>query len=190
MELEREVIDRFRHGDELAFGVIFDAYYGALVRYAHTILRNMDEAEDVVQGVFIRVWEGRDRLDEAVMLRSMLYKAVHNGCLNKIKHLKVRAVHANMVKKAGEPSELSTEIEGSELQLKINEVIERLPVQCGKIFKMSRFEELKYQEIADKLGLSVKTVENQMGKALKIMREELRDYLPLLLIFLSRYYGE
>lgn len=190
MELDREVIDRFRHGDELAFGVIFDAYYGALVRYAHTILRDMDEAEDVVQGVFIRVWQGRERLDETVLLRSMLYKAVHNGCLNKIKHLKVRAVHAKSVQQAGEQFEHESGMLDDELQQKIDEVIERLPTQCGRIFKMSRFDDLKYQEIADRLGLSVKTVENQMGKALKILREELKDYLPLLLIFLSRYYGE
>lgn len=189
MELDREVIDRFRHGDELAFGIIFDAYYGALVRYAHTILRDMDEAEDVVQSVFIRIWQGRERLDEVVMLRSVLYKAVQNGCFNKLKHLKVRAVHAKSVQHYGEQYDYNEGVLNSELQRRIEEVIEGLPAQCGKIFKMSRFEEMKYQEIADALGLSVKTVENQMGKALKILRVELKDYLPLVLIFLSRYYG-
>lgn len=190
MELNREVIDRFRRGDELAFGAIFEAYYEALVRYAHTILRDMDEAEDVVQGVFIRTWQGRERLDESVLLRSLLYKSVQNGCLNHLKHLKVRAIHAKAVERDGELTTHEDGLVTSELQMRIDEALSHLPEQCGRIFKMSRFEDLKYQEIADRLGLSVKTVENQMGKALKILRVELRDYLPLVLIFLSRYYGE
>ena len=74
------------------------------------------------------------------------------------------------------------DIQEKELQEKINMASDRLPEQCAKIFRMSRFENLKYQEIADGLGLSVKTVENQMGKALKLMRESLKDYITLLLI--------
>ena len=187
--MERDVIDRFRSGDELAFGEIFETYYSALVRYAVTLVRDMDEAEDVVQGVFVRVWQGRERLEEGVMLRSWLYKSVQNSCFNHLKHLKVRGVHAVFVKREGEGVDQHDALEGNELQGRIDAALLVLPEQCGKIFRMSRFEDLKYQEIADKLGLSIKTVENQMGKALRILREELKDYLPLLLIFLSRYYG-
>ena len=85
---------------------------------------------------------------------------------------------------AGETEQASKKLELRELEDRISEAIKELPQQCRTIFQMSRFEELKYKEIADQLGLSIKTVENQMGKALKIMRTKLADFLPLILLWL------
>ena len=164
--------------------MVFRDYYTPLVQYGNTILKDMDETEDVVQQVFVSIWEKRSQLDIHTSLRAMLYKSVYNACLNRIKHRKVRAEHAAEYKATQSEGEANDLLQAKELEIKIRNAIELLPEQCGKIFKMSRFEQLKYQEIADQLGLSVKTVENQMGKALKVIRCELSDYLPLFILFL------
>ena len=166
--------------------MVFRDYYKPLVRYGTTFLKDSDEAEDVVQQVFVSLWEKRSQQDIHTSVRALLYKAVHNACLNRIKHQKVRRVYAEDWKATQEQSAVTDTVQAKELDEKIHAAIGSMPEQCAKIFKMSRFEQLRYQEIADQLGLSIKTIENQMGKALRIIREELKDYLPLLLLFLIR----
>jgi RNA polymerase sigma-70 factor (ECF subfamily) len=161
---------------------MFKAYYGALVGYGKTIIKDADEAEDIVQQVFISVWEKRSALEIHTSFRAMLYKAVYNSCLNRIKHDGIKRSYVREIKLTSSSSFSREDIQYKELQKKINDAIDQLPEQCAKIFKMSRFEYLKYQEIADKLGLSIKTVENQMGKALKLLRENMKEYLMLLIM--------
>ncbi len=165
------------------FEMVFRDYYKPLVRYGNTFLKDSDETEDVVQEVFVSLWEKRTELDIHTSIRAVLYKSVQNACLNKIKHFKVRSAYAEDWKATQQVEETSDSVQVNELNDRIQLAIDNMPEQCGRIFKMSRFEQLRYQEIADELGLSVKTVENQMGKALKIVREELKDYLPLLILF-------
>lgn len=191
MEQNKEVIHQFRSGNEDAFEQIFHAYYKALVHYAKTILKDMDDSEDIVQQVFVSVWENRLKIEIHTSLRALLYKSVHNACLNKIKQQQVRSVYAKeVIQLHNEQGITQDTIQQKELQHKIEAAMDMMPEQCAKIFKMSRFEQMKYQEIADALNLSVKTIENQMGKALKIMREQLKEYLPLLIMILSQYYSE
>jgi len=166
--------------------MVFRDYYKPLVRYGNTFLKDSDDAEDIVQQVFVSLWEKRDQLDIQTSIRAVLYKSVQNACLNKIKHLKVRTIYADEVKATAVYEDSSDSVQAAELNERIQQAMESMPEQCGRIFKMSRFEQLRYQEIADQLGLSVKTIENQMGKALKIVREELKDYLPLLILFFSQ----
>lgn len=178
-QLKTQVVN----GDLNAFEMVFRDYYKPLVRYGNTFLRDTDETEDVVQQVFVSIWEKRAQIDIHTSIRAVLYKAVQNACLNKIKHRKVRNAYAEEWKMTQQKESVSVPVYVDELQQRIQLAIEQMPEQCRKIFKMSRFEQLRYQEIADQLGLSVKTIENQMGKALKIVREELKDYLPLLILF-------
>ena len=180
---QQQLIAKFVAGDLRTFEMVFRDYYEPLVRYGNTFLKDSDESEDIVQQVFVSVWEKREELEVHTSIRALLYKAVHNACLNRIKHHKVRAVHAVEVKATHSDIDASNQLEAAELDGKIHQAIDRLPEQCAKIFKMSRFEQLKYQEIADQLGLSIKTIENQMGKALKMIRESLKDYLFLLVLF-------
>jgi RNA polymerase sigma-70 factor, ECF subfamily len=170
-------------GDLKTFEMVFRDYYKPLVRYGSTFLKDSDEAEDVVQQVFVSLWEKQTQLDIHTSIRAVLYKAVQNACLNKIKYLKVRTSYAEELKATAIQEDASDPVQANELNERIHLAVENMPEQCGRIFKMSRYEQLRYQEIADQLGLSVKTVENQMGKALKIVREELKDYLPLLILF-------
>ena len=130
------------------------------------------------------IWEKRADLEITLSLKSYLYRAVHNHCLNRFKHATVREAHREYTENFIPQSyESVTEvIHANELEERIEKAVSTLPEQCQKAFRMSRFEELKYQEIADQLGISIKTVENQIGKALKILRSELADYLPSLLI--------
>ncbi|MGV3596214.1 MAG: RNA polymerase sigma-70 factor [Bacteroidota bacterium] len=173
----------FELKDIKAFEMLFNQYYKPLVNYSFTFLKDPGEAEDVVQQVYINVWQKRDELDIHTSLRAFLYKSVHNACLNRIKQMAVRESYAADSMRTATVEHTADVVVAKELKQKIDDAIDQLPEQCGKIFKMSRYGNLKYQQIADTLGISVKTVENQMGKALKILRTELKEYMPLLILF-------
>lgn len=182
-----ESFSAVRSGDKNAFEMMFKSYYQPLCRYANTFVNDPEEAEEIVQGSFINIWEKRQAIDINTSVKAYLYRAIRNACLNALKHQKVKHLYAQNEIHTGEryfeASDESTLRD--ELETKIRKAIQVLPEQCRIIFQLSRFEELKYQEIADQLNLSVKTVENQMGKALKIMREQLRDYLPLIALLMN-----
>jgi RNA polymerase sigma-70 factor, ECF subfamily len=186
---EKEVLQTIQSGNESAFEMIFKAYYQPLCRYAYSFLEDKEEAEEVVQSAFITVWEKRKSLDIQTSLKSYLYRMVRNSCLNVIKHEKVKQQHVAHELAVTEVSyeSVSQKVYATELEIKISEAMKALPEQCRLVFQLSRFEELKYQEIADQLKISVKTVENHMGKALKIMREQLKEYLPLFLLFMKDF---
>jgi len=185
--LEQQVFTALKEGHESAFEMLFKTYYQSLCKYAYSFLNDKDEAEEVVQAAFINVWDKRQAIEIQTSIKSYLYRMVRNSCLNVIKHQKVKKQHAAYEMAGGEPSHegVSQSVISSELEQKIYEAMKALPEQCRLVFQLSRFEELKYAEIADQMDISVKTVENQMGKALKIMRIQLKDYLPLFLIFMK-----
>jgi RNA polymerase sigma-70 factor (family 1) len=183
---ELELVTGLRNSDEMVFETIFRNYYERLCNYANSILNDMDEAEETVQNTFLIIWEKREVVDIHSSVKSYLYQSVHNHCLNRIKHYKVRRQHSEYYRSQDEAKVFSPsqELIGAELEEKINKAIEELPRQCRTIFKLSRFENLTYAEIADQLKLSVKTVDNHMVRALRILREKLKEYIPLLLCFL------
>jgi RNA polymerase sigma-70 factor, ECF subfamily len=186
---DQQYLSALKTGDITAFEMLFRNYYQPLCNYAYTFVQDRDEAEEIVQSTFMSVWEKRDALEIRTAVRPYLYAMVRNACLNVIKHEKVKQVHV-----AGELAVAERSIESvtrtvmaAELEDKIQEALLKLPEQCRLVFKLSRFEELKYAEIATQLNISVKTVENQMGKALKIMRDQLSDYLPILIILMNGF---
>jgi RNA polymerase sigma-70 factor (ECF subfamily) len=185
--LEQHVLTALQEGNETAFEMLFRTYYSSLCRYACSFLHDKAEAEEVVQSAFITVWDKRSSLTIQISMKSYLYRMVRNGCLNVVKHEHVKKQHANHALLGGEPvhDSVAQSVVASELEEKIVVAMKALPEQCRIVFQLSRFEELKYAEIADQLQISVKTVENQMGKALKIMRVQLKEYLPLFLIFMK-----
>lgn len=180
---ETNLITQIREGNQKAFEMVFNDFYTPLVNYSNTIVKNQNDAEDIVQQLFITVWQKRSDLEKVDSLRNYLYRSVYNASLNRVKQQAVRTNYAKEQMRVVS-DKYETNIVHKELQQKINEAIEKLPEQCAKVFKLSRFNEMKYQEIADELNISVKTVENHMGKALKLMRELLKDYLPVILILL------
>jgi RNA polymerase sigma-70 factor (ECF subfamily) len=184
----RELAEALHQGDRDVFGQVFNTYYERLCNYANTFLNNMDEAEEMVQGTFLTLWEKRDVIEIHTSVKSYLYQAVHNQSLNRIKHEKVRQTHAGrvLVTHAVSTGPGDEKLIADELEMKINEAVQSLPDQCRRVFQLSRFENLTYNEIAEQLEISVKTIENHMGKALRTMRQQLKEYLPILLWLLLK----
>jgi RNA polymerase sigma-70 factor (ECF subfamily) len=177
MNSDSEIIRRIRQGDKQEFEKLFRSSYVSLVRYAKTILKDHDTAEEIVQDLFFRLWQDRSNITIESSLNGYLFRSVHNKSLHFIEHQKVINRHAGEIAaSADETAEPVTDaIYYSELQSKVARVLERLPERCSVIFRMSRFEGLKYNEIAEKLSVSLKTVEANMGKALKEFRKALAE---------------
>lgn len=172
-----EIIRRIRQGDIRQFESLFRSSYASLVKYAGTLVKDRDTAEEIVQDLFFRIWQDREKLTIKSSLNGYLFRSVHNRCLHHIDHLKVVSRHAEEISvTASDDSPDPVEImQYNELQEKIATVLEKLPERCGKIFCMNRFEGLRYSEIAEKLQVSVKTVEAEMSKALKEFRIALNE---------------
>jgi len=164
------------------FERLFRDFFPPLMAFARKILGDEDDAREVVHQVFINLWEKRSEIDLSTSLKSYLFTSVHNRSLNAIRDRK--KFSSEEVPDVAGDWDVSAQIEGMELEGKIREAIDTLPEKCREIFEMNRFEGLKYAEIAGKLNISIKTVENQMSKALKILREQLGKYLTLLLYLL------
>jgi len=157
--------------EEHEFELIFRKYYVRLCGFANKFIANTTEAEEIVQEVFLNIWAKKDRLKLDDEIKPYLFKSVQNLCFNFIEHQKVVDNYYSV-------------IEVVYKNKKVDEAIGSLPEECRKIFKMSREDGLKYAEIADKLNLSVKTVETQMSRALSKLKIELKDYLSILIISL------
>lgn len=167
-------IEEFEH--------FFQEYYIPVLHYCGTILKDMDDAKDIVQQAFVSLWQKREETNFHTSSRAYLYKTTYNASLDFLKHKKIKLKHAQETLNTNSVAEFSDPAAERELETKIHHAIGELPEQCKKIFVMSRFENLKYREIADRLNIAEKTVENQMGKALKLLRELLKNYLSLLVI--------
>jgi RNA polymerase sigma-70 factor (ECF subfamily) len=164
--------------DDQAFEELFRTYFPSLMAFSRRILANEDDAREVVHQVFINLWERRSEIDLSTSLKSYLFTSVNNRSLNVIRDRK-KFSSAEVPERAGE-WDVSAQIESIELEEKIRETINSLPERCQEIFKLNRMDGLKYAEIAGRLNISVKTVENQIAKALKILREQLANYLTIL----------
>ena len=176
-------------GDITAFEMIFRTYYQPLCNYAYTFLQDREEAEEIVQSTFTSIWEKHSTLSIRTSAKAYLYAMVRNACLNVIKHEKIKQKHVveEVALSPRSHDSVTSTVTSTELEARIQQALEELPEQCRLVFKMSRFEELKYNEIAEQLNISVKTVENHIGKALKIMRDQLKDYLPILISIMNAF---
>lgn len=177
MNRESEIIKRIRQGDKGQFESLFRSSYTSLVHYARRLIKDNDTAEEIVQDLFVRLWQDKEKIRIKSSLNGYLFRSVHNRCLHHIEHNKVIEKHAKEMSleeddDSASPSDL---IQYKELHLKITRILDRLPERCGRIFCMNRFEGLKYAEIAEKLSVSVKTVEANMGRALREFRKALAE---------------
>lgn len=163
------------------FEALFREHYSRLCGYALRFVRDSIEAEEIVQDLFYKLWERRDDISINSSVKSYLFSAVHNRCLKYIEHQAVENKYRNYY--LNHESEI--DLDGnesaalSELQQAIERTLNALPERCRKIFRLNRFEGLKYNEIARELSISVKTVEANMGKALKLLRKSLKDYVEM-----------
>lgn len=177
-------IELIKSGNKVAFDQLFLEYYSFLCNYAYKFLSEKEASEEVVQDIFFNLWNKREQLEITTSIKSYLFQSVKNKCLTLIKHLEVREEYKQHNKEIISYYEKQDQSTDSELAEMIDSAINKLPEERQKVFRLSRYEGLKYQEIADHLNISVKTVEAQMSKALRFLREELKDYLPSLLLVL------
>ncbi|MCW3124298.1 MAG: polymerase sigma-70 factor [Flavipsychrobacter sp.] len=164
------------------FEEVFRSHFSSLHSYACSIIKDEEVAEEVVQNVFCKLWEKQEQLLNSEGVLPYLYRAVHNESLNYLRHDKVKEGYRAYV--AGNKSYANNHDPAAikELQQRIDDALNELPEQCRTIFQLSRLEEQKYRNIAEKLGISVKTVENQVAKAVKLLRNKLAEFLPILLM--------
>ncbi len=176
------------NADEPEFDRVYLEHYPALHHYAYTMVNDTAHADEIVQDVFLKILERDGPVSIHTSLKAYLYRSVHNECMNYFKHQKVKQKHQqHIMHEADNHSDHPlSKVQYREFEQRLLRAINDLPEQCRIIFQMSRFDELKYAEIASQLGISIKTVDNQMVKALKRLRQQLADYLPLLIWFLIK----
>jgi RNA polymerase sigma-70 factor, ECF subfamily len=184
---EKGLVHLLSQRNEKAFEQVFKEHYKPLHAYAFTLLKDDMAAEEMVQNVFYKLWERTEGLNITGSVGGYLYRAVHNESLNYIKHQKVRSEHSLRVSyhMDGRGESAARSVQVKELEEKIRTALSELPEGCRTVFQLSRFEELKYSQIADTLGISIKTVENQMGKALKLLRARLAEFLTIAILFVN-----
>jgi len=171
---DRFLLAGLKTGDERVFRQLFDKYYRPLVSFANRLLSDPDLSRSVVQDVFVMLYDKRSEINIHTSLQSHLFQTVRNRCLNVLKHNKMKREHHQRIFDSGSEAEQPAEtLEYAELERCLDIAINGLPDQCQKIFKLSRYEGVTNQEIADQLELSKRTVETQISKALKRIREEL-----------------
>src|SRR5687768_7707145 len=177
-ESELELLARIASGDRGAFEQLFRDHYAALVRFGEGLLRSRELAEDTVQEVLLNLWRQRETVRVDDSLRAYLYRAVRNRALNHIRNERVRreAVPQLVLESREASPAADSELAETELEAAVRAAIAELPPRCREVFELSRVRGLKYQEIAEVLGISIKTVETQMGRALRSLRERLRPF--------------
>jgi RNA polymerase sigma-70 factor, ECF subfamily len=170
---------KIQGGDIKEFEQLFTRYYEPLCRFANTFLKDMDIAEDIVQEFFYSFWKNRTSFTLKLSLNSYLYQSIRNNALHHLQHLAIRQKYADEIKQEttgpqfiDQPDEIGLK----ELNSVIDETLKQLPERCSRVFCMNRFEGKKYREIAAILSISIKTVEADMGKALQLFRQTLKEY--------------
>ncbi len=179
------LLEKLKNDDQHAFEIIFTKYYNDLVHFSFGLTRNSELSEEIVQDVFLLLWETRKKIVIHNSLKSFLLKSVQNRSIDQLRHLKITSKYASLLLEHARLSEndIDKYILFSELEQKYSEALVKLPPTIAETFRMSRIEYLNYHEIANKLNVSIRTVEVRVSKALSFLREELKDYLITVLIF-------
>lgn len=193
--MEKLIIEKLKQGDQKAFKYVFDRYYVLLCRFANQMLNDTSLAEEIVDDAIFYLWERRKEIEITYSIRAYLMRAVRNRCLNELNSLSHRAelnfstyispenmeFLETLFKDDDHP--LGTLLE-HELEDELICCIESLPEECRRVFKKSRFEQKKYEEIAEELHISVNTVKYHIKNALAYINSHLADYLKIILAYI------
>ena len=176
---DADLLARLRAGDHAAFDAIFRQWYEPVVRSANRVLHDPGVAEELSQDVFLELWRRRESLAPDSSVAGSLMQAVRNRSLNHLRHLQVQQKSAVYVEALSEPTEYAdADTQAGELQDAVRSAIDALPPRTREVFLMSRERNLRYSEIAEQLGVTVKAVEANMSRALRQLREKLSPFLP------------
>jgi RNA polymerase sigma-70 factor (ECF subfamily) len=180
------LIRQFKNGDHHSFKVLYQKYAPKLYGFSRKYLNSDEDAEEIVQEIFLRIWEKRENVDESQSFSSYIFQAAKHRIFNGFRKKVNEQAYLDFVVYANDASSNFTDmaVEYQEIKSKAEAVISAMPPKRQEIFRLSREQGLKNKEIAEKLQISIKTVENQMSQALKFLREELMDYQTFMLVFL------
>lgn len=187
-----ELFDQIKSGDQKALELLFSIYFPRLNDFARNVVKDDVISQDIVQEVFVKVWEKRTDI-ESINLEAYLFRLVRNRCIDYIKHLKVVSNRMQEIQISSKYEELyRIDFVGDEpyvlieqeLKLKIEKTIQSLPDRCREVFIMSRMDGLKNKEIAEKLNISIKNVERHLSRAMQSFRKNFSDEIPIALIIL------
>ena len=165
---------------------MFRTYFTSLCYFAQKYIPDLDTSKEIVHNIFISIWEKREEFDFEKPAKSYLFTSVYNRCMNHIRDQKKFVDGESSETILGQESVNNDHLEAAELEDRIWRVIDKLPEKCREVFVLNRFEGKKYSEIASQLKISVKTVEAQMSKALRVLRDHLKDYIHLILYLLIK----
>jgi len=180
------IIRQLKSGDKQAFEGVYREYYRGLCAFASQYIPEIDECEEIVQDVMLWLWENRSALLPEMSVKSLLFTIVKNKCLNAITHTQIKKrVHEDLYARFEEQFEDPDLYIENEMMAQLDKAIQNLPADYRSAFTMNRFENLTYNEIAEKLDVSVKTIAYRISQALKILRHDLKEYLPLLILLLK-----
>ena len=169
--MEKELLHNLKMGDENAYHAVFNTYFPVLVAFANKYVNDLDLAKEIVQVVFVKLFEKRHSLEITTSIKSYLYKMVYNDCLNAINSQKITSMHySQYARELNIQADYHDVMEQIEKEQRIFKAIDQLPPQCKLIIQQSRFEGKKNQVIADELNISIRTVETQISKALRLLR--------------------
>lgn len=196
IDLDEFFLHRFKNGDELAFEKIFKSNHDQIIGFSNQFISDLDKAKSLTQEVFLNLWLNREKIETMNGIKSFLYTYAKSGCLNYIRHQKVISKYEDRHLQEKE-EELNREVlvsfdfnslEFSELEELIHKAINDLPEKCRQVFIMSRFDGKMNREISEELDISVKAVEANMTRALKVMKSRLSEYLPAILVQLIMHH--
>ena len=180
-------VEELKNGNEKTFEQMFKTYYRTLCFYAEGIVGEKEAAEEIVSDFFLKLWENRENISITVSLQAYLYKGVYNNCLKYLEHIKVwhkyredaqyRIDNSDLFAGAQDDNDPLSLLISRETVAKIEQAIDTLPAQCKEVFELVRMEGLTYQEVADKLGISINTVRTQITRAMNKLRELLGNLI-------------
>jgi RNA polymerase sigma-70 factor, ECF subfamily len=182
---DEKLLQEIMAGDMSAFDILYSRYSKRIYKFAFSILKLQEDAENIVQDVYLNLWEKKNEIKTKASVRSYIFTIVYNSSVSVLRKKSRESQYSEYLKSIQnlEQSPVDMELEYNELNNKFNEVKEQLPERQREIYKLHRFEGLKYQEIADKMNISVNTVENHMSRALKTIREKIGNYSLAVILF-------
>ena len=184
---DAELLAWLKEGNQKVVQVLFDTFYVSLCKTVNRIVHNTIITEDIVQDVFLKIWQKRYDLNIQISLKAYLHKMAINAALSHLRKKyntsSIDDATPQQMKKHAHKETAVQNLEFEELETQVNAAINELPPKCREVFILSRYEELSYKEIASEMGISPKTVENQMSKALKHLRKKLAPYLKKAIAF-------
>ncbi|WP_099464344.1 MULTISPECIES: RNA polymerase sigma-70 factor [Parabacteroides] len=183
-DIDAFLLDRIADNDEEAFSSLFSEYYADFVVFAGSFLGKREDSEEIVQEVFVELWESRNRLKRDRSLRSYLLTIIHNKCMDALRHDQIKQNYVEYIIKEDteNPYDVESSVFLSDLQYRLKEAFAKLPAELLIPFKMNRFDGKKYQEISDELGLPLRTIEFRISRALKLIRMYLKEYFIFCLL--------